>query len=145
MKFNIQEQLGYNLNRVALLIRRELIRCFKEYDISPEQWNVLALLWERGDMNQTDIASVTLQTLPAVSNMIKRLTQNGFVTKERDKKSERVTIIKLTSKGKKLENILPEKLSEHFSQIWRDFPEEKRNNLKYLLKDLREVLGDVSV
>ena len=145
MKFNIQEQLGYNLNRVALLIRRELIRCFKEYDITPEQWNVLALLWERGDMNQTDIASVTLQTLPAVSNMIKRLTQNELVTKERDKKSERITIIKLTAKGKELEKILPKKLSAHFSDIWKDFPEKKRNNLKHLLKDLREVLGDLPV
>lgn len=143
MMFNIQEQLGYNLNRVALLIRRELIRCFKEYDITPEQWNVLALLWERSYMNQTDIASATLQTQPAVSNMIKRLIQNGLVTKERDKNSERTTIIKLTPKGKELENVLPKKLAQHFSHIWKDFPESKRDDLKSLLKELRKILGDL--
>lgn len=144
MSVNLQKQLGYNVNRVALLLRRELVRAFREYEITPEQWQVLATLWRHGEMNQTQIAAVTLQDLPAVSRMIKRLEQKGYIVKERDPGSQRTTIIKLTAKGKKLEKSLPGKLERHVKDIWRRFDESKRDQLVALLLELREALDDVS-
>lgn len=142
MSFNVNEQLGYNVNRVAILLRRELTKCFREYNMTPEQWIVLANLWRKDSISQTQIASITAQDLPAVSRMIKRMVTNGLVTKERDSKSERTTIIKLTSKGRKLEKILPNKLEVHFHDIWQKFPEKKRTMLQKLLFDFRIILGD---
>ena len=41
----LQDSLGYNLYRVSLLFRRELIRALSEYGLTPEQWQVLVVLW----------------------------------------------------------------------------------------------------
>ena len=141
-EFNVSEQLGYNINRVTILIRRELTSCLKDYHMTPEQWLALATLWKHKSMSQTQIASVTLQDLPAVSRMIKRMVNNGLVTKEKSKDSERTNVIGLTKKGLQLEKVLPEKLSAHFKPIWEKFPEKKRNLLRDLLVEFREVLDD---
>lgn len=43
--FSLDDQSGFNLNCVALLFRRELILCLREFHLTPKQWQVLAMLW----------------------------------------------------------------------------------------------------
>ncbi len=44
----LEESLGFNLDRVAQLYRRELIRVLAIYDLTPEQWQILAALSKGG-------------------------------------------------------------------------------------------------
>ena len=140
--FILNEQLGFHINRAALLFRRELIRAFREYNISPEQWQVLAGLWQKSPLNQVEIGAITLQEAPTLSRMIEKMSQNGWVRKTRDSEDKRSTLIELTPEGDKLREVLPPKLLSHFAELLRAFPRKKQDQLLRLLQELRTVMGD---
>lgn len=137
-KLFLNETLGFNLNRVAILFRRELTRCLAVYRLTPEQWQVLAALWSNDSLNQKEIARITLQDAPTVSRMIKRMETNGFIERLTVASDARITLVKPTPSGLKLKTILPPLLETHFRNFLVNFPKNKQKLLKSLLLDLRQ-------
>ncbi|MDV6237820.1 MarR family transcriptional regulator [Leptospira ellisii] len=140
--FVLDKQLGFNLHRVALLFRRELSRCLRDYNLTPEQWQVLATLWEKESLTQKEIIHITLQDAPSASRMVARMVQNDLVKSEISKEDKRATLITLTKTGRSYEKILPKKILSHFEILLRDFPDKKKQTLLEMLKELRIVFGD---
>lgn len=143
MKIELDKQLGFNLYRSALIFRRELIRSLREYKITPEQWQALVYIWQKGTTTQAEIADITLQDAPSVSRMIGRLIKNGWIKKKTNPQDKRETFLTITSAGKKLESILPNKLLGDFKIILQKFPENDQRELLNLLIQLRYALGDL--
>ena len=135
--------MPFNINRVAILFRRELIRCFREYNIYPEQWQVLAMLWKEKSLSQTQIMNITLQDAPATSKMLAKMAKNDLLKIETTKQDKRVKLVTLTKKGIAYKDVLPKKLLSHFKKLLKDFPENKQEELLLLLKELRFSLGDI--
>lgn len=140
--FVLDEQLGFNLYRTALLFRRELIRCLSDYNMTPEQWQLLASLWRQGELRQVDIAKITLQDAPSISRMIKRMEAHGWIEKTTDVNDSRSTIIKTRPAGQELKKVLPKKLLKHFEEFLKDFPEKEQALLTRKLLGLRAAIGD---
>ncbi|WP_199243094.1 MarR family winged helix-turn-helix transcriptional regulator [Vitiosangium sp. GDMCC 1.1324] len=138
----LNDQLGYNLYRAALLFRRELIRALREHDLSPEQWQTLASLWAHGPLSPSEIARVTLQDLPSISRMISRMEKRGWIVRVEDPKDGRSFRVDLTWEGRQLQAVLPPLIFEHFEEVLDGFPELRRRRLLELLQELRQVLGD---
>ncbi len=143
MKIELDKQLGFNLNRAALLFRRELIRCLRDYKITPEQWQALVHIWAKGETTQSEIAEITLQDAPSVSRMIGRLIKNGWIKKKNNPKDKREIFLNLTPSGRKLESILPEKLIAHFKLFLNKFPDKSQEELLKLLIQLRVSIEDL--
>ena len=78
----LDEQIGFNLYRLSLLFRRELLRCLDEYSLTPEQWQALVTLRGKDRLSQSEIAAVTLQDAPTVSRMLARMERDGWVHRE---------------------------------------------------------------
>lgn len=140
----LNEQLGYNLYRAALLFRRELIRALREYELTPEQWQTLVSLWSHGPLTPTEIARVTLQDLPSISRMLSRMEKRGWIGRLEDPRDGRSFRVELTREGRHLKRDLPPLLFRHFESVLARFPEPRRQELLGLLKELRRVLGDPS-
>jgi len=140
---DLDDQLGFNLVRVANAFRRELARALREHQLSPEQWQALATLWRHGTLSQVEIARVTMQDAPAVSRMLVRMDRNGWIERSRDPGDARSTRITLTAEGKRLRQVVPPKLLRHFRDYLRDFPEAQQDALLELLKSLRRATGDL--
>ncbi|WNG34362.1 MarR family transcriptional regulator [Archangium violaceum] len=138
----LNDQLGYNLYRAALLFRRELIRALREHDLTPEQWQTLASLWSHGPLSPSEIARVTLQDLPSISRMLSRMEKRGWVNRVEDPKDGRSFRVELTKEGSHLQTLLPPLIFEHFEGLLGGFPEARRRKLLELLRELRQVLGD---
>ncbi|HMV46003.1 MAG TPA: MarR family transcriptional regulator [Leptospiraceae bacterium] len=142
MKLELDKQLGFNLYRASLLFRRELIRCLREYGITPEQWQALVHIWDKGNTTQSEIAYITLQDAPSVSRMIGRLVKNGWIKKKINPNDKREIYLSITPIGKKLESIVPKKLIENFNLFLKKFPEQDQEELLKLLIRLRISLND---
>lgn len=140
--FLLDDQIGFNLNRVALLFRRELIRCLREFHLTPEQWQVLAMLWQKEALTQKQIIELTLQDAPSASKMISRMEGAGLIQVAVSKLDKRSTIISLSPEGKSLERILPKKILTHFEPILNSMSEKNRKMFLLLLKQFRKILGD---
>ncbi|GAB5526477.1 MAG: MarR family transcriptional regulator [Roseivirga sp.] len=140
--FHLNSNLGYNLYRTYLLFHRELIRGLKAYGVTPEQWQVLIILWNHGSVTPTEISRVTLQDLPSISRMLVRMERNGWterVVNEKDGRSFRVI---LTDKGKNQKNEMMLALEKHFAQFLKNVPAEMNYGIKQELLKLRAILQD---
>lgn len=142
--FDLDDQLGFNLVRVANLFKREHARALRDHNLTPEQWQALATLWRHGALKQAAIARVTMQDAPAVSRMLVRMERNGWLERQADPTDARSSIVQLTAAGERLQKILPAKLIRHFRAFLRNFPEPEQQQLVALLRKLRKSVADLA-
>ena len=138
--FNIEDQIGFNLYKVSLLFRRELVKCLNEYDITPEQWQILAILWKNESLKQTQIMELTLQDAPTVSRMLNLLKKKGLVLANKSSKDKRETLITVTQKGSKLKDIIPKKVMKHFNPILNKVSNDRKEIFTDILLEFQLLL-----
>lgn len=132
--------LGFNLDRVAKLYRRELIRALANQGLSPEQWQVIcALLARRDGLSQTEIAALTSKDKHSISRMLKRLERSGWVCRNDDPGDARSCRITLARPAVDV-NALRAALREHFSTINSVLTDSQQRHLLELLQTLRTQL-----
>ena len=137
------DALGFNLYRVALLFRRELMQALAEYELTPEQWQVMQSLWSTDeDLNQSDVGQLTLREKHTVSRILSRLERDGWIRKEPDPTDGRAHIIVPTEKANALREEVRSTLFGHFEGIYEVLDEEEEEELMRLLKKLRRHLSD---
>ncbi len=140
--FHLNNNLGYNLYRAYLLFHRELIRALKSYSVTPEQWQVLIILWNHGSVTPTEISGVTLQDLPSISRMLVRMEKNGWIERVENSDDGRSFHVQLTEKGRKSKNEMIIKLDNHFNGFLNEVPRDLHDGIKDELLQLRSRLGD---
>ncbi len=140
--FHLNSNLGYNLYRTYLLFHRELIRGLKAYGVTPEQWQVLIILWNHGSVTPTEISKVTLQDLPSISRMLVRMERNGWTERVVNEKDGRSFHVILTDKGKNQKNEMMLALEKHFALFLKNVPAEMNYGIKQELLKLRTLLND---
>ncbi len=140
--FHLNNNLGYNLYRAYLLFHRELIRALKAYGVTPEQWQVLIILWNHGSVTPTQISGVTLQDLPSISRMIVRMEKNGWIQRVVNQEDGRSFHVELTEKGRKSKNEMIIKLDNHFAGYLKEVPRNLHDDIRNELQSLRSHLGD---
>ncbi len=140
--FHLNNNLGYNLYRTYLLFHRELIRALKGYGVTPEQWQVLIILWNHGSVTPTQISSVTLQDLPSISRMLVRMERNGWTRRVINEKDGRSFHVELTDKGQGKKSEMMLALEKHFSAFLKQVPAEMNYGIKQQLLQLRGLLND---
>lgn len=141
---HLNDSLAFNLHRAALLLRRDLIRTLSEFDITPEQWQILLLLWEEeGSVSQKEIVQKLLKDKHAVSRMIQRMEKRGWIYKIVSSTDSRVTLIQITEHGRSIKEEMYKKLSHHVrGEVFNTFSQEEKDSVKDFLKRLRNALGD---
>lgn len=140
--FHLNSNLGYNLYRTYLLFHRELIRALKGYSITPEQWQVLIILWNHGSVTPTEISRVTLQDLPSISRMLVRMERNGWVKKEENSDDGRSFKVALTQRGLDSKVEMMTTLERHYAKFLKEVPAQTNYNIKQELLKLRAMIGD---
>jgi len=137
----LEDAVGFNLYRVALLFRRELMLALKEYELTPEQWQVLvALKSASSDVNQQDLCALTLKDKHAMSRMLTRMERHGWVQRRPDPNDSRAVLMRSTSKGHDHVEIIRRQLVAHFEPILGALSPEDTAHLLRCLHTFRTVL-----
>jgi DNA-binding MarR family transcriptional regulator len=138
--FNLDDAIGYQIERTEQCLKRELRRAFSErgLDITPYQWTILYRLWEREGETQAEIAETTIKDKPTITRMLDLLEKKQLVYRERDKNDRRVYKIYLTDSGKELKSVLPEIVKEHLRKAGRGIPPEDLEKVKEVLTKIRQ-------
>ncbi|NGP89497.1 MarR family winged helix-turn-helix transcriptional regulator [Fodinibius halophilus] len=139
----LDDAIGFNIYRVALLFRNELQQALSEYNLTPEQWQVMQTLWSTDEaLNQNDIAHLTLKDKHNISRMLARMESNGWIQRSRDPKDGRAYIIESTQQAKAKRGEVRGKLLGHFSTIFDIADEQELDQLLQTLKKFRHRLND---
>lgn len=107
-KYTIEKSIGFIIYRTALAMRATLHRTLKErgFDITPEQYGILNLLWEEEGLSQQEISKILFKDKPNVSRMLDALERKKLISRQAT--DRRRYSISLTGAGKTLiEKIRP--------------------------------------
>lgn len=137
----LQDAVGFNLYRVALLFRRELMVALKEYKLTPEQWQVLTALWSASsDVNQKDLCELTLKDKHAMSRILVRMERDGWVRRRPDPANRRSTLVRSMRKAQDHYKRIRRQLLAHFEPILAALSQEDTEQLLQSLRSFRSVL-----
>ncbi|ADG92505.1 transcriptional regulator, MarR family [Arcobacter nitrofigilis DSM 7299] len=116
MNFDMNNSLGFILNRTALAMKTGFNKQIKEFDISPEQWSLIFRIVENNGLTQKELASSTYKDQANITRSLDRLEKKGFLTRLSNSKDRRIINIFSTQKAKELvEIIVP--ISKQYNQL----------------------------
>src|SRR5438876_10970079 len=97
-----EQEAALSIVRTSDQLQIRFARLFREYGLTPSQYNVLRILRGEGKpLPILEIASRTVTVVPGITGLIDRLEKAGFVHRLRCEKDRRVIYVALTDQGTK--------------------------------------------
>lgn len=116
----LENQLCFPLYACSRKIVSNYTPFLKPLGLTYTQYIVLMVLWEYESINVGKLGEILYLDAGTLTPLLKRLEKAGYVTRQRSKDDERVTIISITSEGEELKEKckdIPLKLSSKGSAI----------------------------
>jgi DNA-binding MarR family transcriptional regulator len=91
--------IGFRINRLATLVRRQLTRSLEPYGLNAERWQILAAVVDAQPrtLSQSEIAHLILKDRYAVSRMLDKMAADGWIEREPDAEHGRIQRIRATA------------------------------------------------
>ena len=105
-RFKLENQLCFRLYTASRLITQAYHPLLSAHGLTYPQYLVLLVLWEKDAQPVNDIAKRLLLETNTVTPLLKRMEADGVVTRTQGIKDARQTIVKLTAKGRGLQEKL---------------------------------------
>lgn len=136
MKFNIEESLGFIINRTHQKLSNYLTRKFKPYDITPEQWGLLNRLWAKEGISQKELSEISTKDQTTVTRILDKLERKGLIERQTSPDDRRSFLIFLTASGRRLEDKLVPLAYETLDEALQGLSAEEIKQLKVLLNKI---------
>ena len=105
-QLSLDNQLCFRLYTASRLITQAYHPFLSEIGLTYPQYLVMMVLWERDAQPVNDIAKRLLLETNTVTPLLKRMEAEGILTRTQGKKDARQMIVKLTKKGRDLQQKL---------------------------------------
>lgn len=135
------QEAALNLLRTNDQLQIHFGRLFREFGLTPSQYNVLRIL--RGEGNPLpilEIASRTVTVVPGITGLIDRLEQAGYVSRQRCDSDRRVIYVALTETAKRLLSKIDRPLEELHERLLGQLTGAETKELNRLLEKVRSGL-----
>ena len=105
-QFRLDNQLCFRLYTASRLITQAYHPLLAPQGLTYPQYLVMMVLWEKDAQPVNDIAKRLLLETNTVTPLLKRMETEGFLTRSRGREDARQIIVKLTKKGRDLQEKL---------------------------------------
>lgn len=121
--------------KVSTAINRMLYRNFRErgLQISPEQWTVLAFLWQKDGVTQQMLCNSTYKDKPSMTRLIDNLVKQKLVYRQSSKTDRRSNFIYLTDLGRSIEEPATMAMNDTMKAALEGIDEVGVNRIKNVL------------
>ena len=114
---------------------RNLFRIHGISGLTPPQFFILRILWKEDGFPLKYFAKAAHCSRPTMTGIINTMKKDGLITREQNPNDGRSTLIRLTKKGKELQQYKPP-LDQNPTDFFKDFKPEEIKQLSQLLKKL---------
>lgn len=136
---SIQQEAILNLLRTSDQLHNRLGRLFRQFDLTPSQYNVLRILRGEGKpIPSLEIASRVIQVVPAITGLIDRLEKQNLVQRKRCQEDRRVVYVAITRKGTELLAKIDQPLEALQAELMKVHSKAELTQLIGLLEKTRE-------
>lgn len=130
----LEHQLCFPLYAAARSVTGLYTPQLKKLGLTYTQYIVFLVLWEKDGIPVGEICEKLMLDNGTVSPLLKKMEQAGYITRSRSAEDDRVVVITLTERGRKLQEQAKNIPDEVGSCI--DLPPEKAQTLYELLYEL---------
>jgi MarR family transcriptional regulator, organic hydroperoxide resistance regulator len=102
-QLKLDNQLCFPVYAASRLIIREYKSYLDNLGITYPQYLVLLVLWETDNITVNDILQKLILNTNTVTPLLKRMEAEGFIKRQRSGSDERIVQVKLTRRGKLLQ------------------------------------------
>jgi len=95
----LENQFCFPLYACARQVVRLYTPYLNELGITYTQYITLMVLWEKGDVPIKELTKALYLDTGTMTPLLRKMEQNGLITRTRSKEDERVVTISLTDKG----------------------------------------------
>ena len=135
-----EQEAMLNILRTNDQFQNRFGRLFREYGLTPSQYNVLRILRGEGKpMPCLENADRMIQVVPAITGLVDRLEKQELVRKERCTKDRRVVQIEITQKALDLLDVMDEPVQQLHKQLIVHLTRSELNELSRLLEKARAI------
>jgi DNA-binding MarR family transcriptional regulator len=106
MSFSRTTSAGYLVNHAARLLERALAEEVVPHGAWPAYFPVLLALWEEDGRTQAELVRLVDVEQPTLANTLRRMERDGLVRRTPDPGDRRAARIRLTARGRALEEAL---------------------------------------
>lgn len=110
----------------------------QSFGLTMNQFQVLEVLYHRGDMNIGTITKLTMGTPGNVTVVVRNLKRDGWISSEADSKDKRASILSITQKGKDIIEKLFPGHAKNFEEYFGVLDDEETQTLFTLLRKLNK-------
>lgn len=138
---NTDEKVMVALVKASEVFKKDSDTIYRNYGLTFSQYNVLRVLnrSKDGQNSVTVTSKIMMVSGPNMTGIAKRLEKNAFILRKHDSKDERITLLEITPKGKRvLENIK----SDHEENIRGYLTGFSEQDQKRLLEDLKRLFNN---
>jgi len=138
-----EQEAVLNILRTNDQFQNRFGRLFREFGLTPSQYNVLRILRGEGKpMPCLEIGERMIQVVPAITGLIDRLEKQELVTRERCTEDRRVIYIEITKKALNLLTKMDQPVTELHHQLIGHLNRAELKELSRLLEKARLSLAD---
>lgn len=144
-QLKLEHQICFPVYAASRLITREYQPYLDKLGITYPQYLVLMILWEEDHVPVNDIAKKLILNTNTITPLLKRMELQEILMRERSKEDERKVLVRLTEKGKQLQeqaSLIPELLLNQLMEGELDLQDILK--LKEDLNSLIKILSDKS-
>ena len=140
-----------NLNNVVNFLMEQTVRQIRNYGqrqldllesgITVDQWVLLKIIEEHGQISQVDIAQEALKDTASITRILDLLQKKGLIQRIDDDFDRRKYLISLTADGKDFFNRMLPQISQIRDQVVKGLSKEEIQALKATLNKIRRNLS----
>lgn len=132
---------------IALLRAREAVMSefrpmLARHDINEQQWRVIRMLGEYGELDASALADRALVLAPSLTRMIKTLEKSKLVTRRKDKIDGRRALLSITPKARELIDEIAPESAQIYKELEDKFGASKMEQLLDMLEAVTSVCAD---
>jgi MarR family transcriptional regulator, organic hydroperoxide resistance regulator len=138
----LENQLCFPLYVASRLIIREYQPLLEPLGITYPQYLVLLVLWEKDAVPVSEITEKLLLNTNTVTPLLKRMEEQGLLTRSRSREDERRVIVSLTEQGKSLSaaaDSIPLKIVESLQS-----DDTSPDSIALMLDQVHKIIGYLS-
>jgi DNA-binding MarR family transcriptional regulator len=140
-----EEEANLNIARTSDQIQNRFGKLFREFGITPSQYNVLRIL--RGEARPLQCAEITermVQVVPAMTGLLDRLEKQGLIVRTRSTDDRRVIFVEPTSKALDLLKRLDQPVLRLNEKLLGHLTKTELKELSRLLEKARQAMAEES-
>ncbi|MBU5676235.1 MarR family transcriptional regulator [Alkaliphilus sp. MSJ-5] len=136
MEFNLDDSLGFILNRLNAKLKNELFQRLKEYDVTPEQWSILNCLWVEEGVTPKELADIIFKDKPNTNRILEKLQMKELIVRNPHPVDKRAFQIFLTERGWALKDKLIPIVTQLLEEATIGIEKSKLLDMKKLLNQI---------